>query len=270
MAYLLSVRCGVDKDRTFRIEPGENVIGRSPSSQIVMHDESVAWEHALIGVDDGRLTIRNLSAHGIRHRGRHLSGEAVRHANDEIELSDRCTVVLRQRAGAHAAASVPKPVIALVVSAVFVIVAGMAVMIMGQSEPARRPVSSAHWRQAYHRLDERMTTWSDQGIFPAKAHAAFNEAWRLEQVRNPIEAARKWQELRSWLLATPLPGAGPGGPTIAESAGATPKSLQVVMGWDLHARSTDFTWNSDTTYADALVWFVRTRAHVTSTQSDTP
>ena len=268
MGYLLRVTSGPDEGRTFRIEAGENVIGRSPSSRVVLHDESVAWEHALIALDDGRMSLRNLSALGTSHKGRRISSEVPLHPNDEIELSEKCSVVVRQQAGSVAAARLPRAALALVVVVGLAIVGGAASMLLGSSELAKRPVTAAHWRQAYHRLDERMSGWSRHGAFPAAALATFREAWRLEQARNPRDAAGKWDELRSWLLATPLPAAGAGGPTVAEAAGATPKALKVVMGWDLHARSTDFAWNSDQTYADALVWFVRYRARITHDESD--
>ena len=91
----------------------------------------------------------------------------------------------------------------------------------------------------------------------------FQDAWRLELAANSREAAVKWDTLRSSLLAMPVPGGMVGGPTMAEVAGNSSKSLQVVMGYDLRARSTDFAWENDQTYTEALVWFVRYRAQLT-------
>ncbi|MHC4320545.1 MAG: FHA domain-containing protein, partial [Planctomycetota bacterium] len=97
MAFYLTVTQGADEGKTFRVEPGECVIGRSPSSTIVLEDDSVAWEHVMLREDGGRLVLQNLSAIGSRVRGRRVTDEVKLASNDEIELTEQCRVVVHQR-----------------------------------------------------------------------------------------------------------------------------------------------------------------------------
>ena len=97
MAYFLTITHGTDKGKTFPVESGECIIGRSPSSTIVLHDESVAWEHAVVRETAGRLVLQNLSALGTRVKGRRVGQEIRLGASDEIQLSDRCRIQVEQR-----------------------------------------------------------------------------------------------------------------------------------------------------------------------------
>ena len=87
----------------------------------------------------------------------------------------------------------------------------------------------------------------------------YEEAWRLEQAVNYPEAAARWERLRMLLLTLPLPGPNADGFTIAQCAETVDDTaLWIFMG--LESGATDFKWNHDRAYADALTWFVRDRA----------
>jgi hypothetical protein len=140
-----------------------------------------------------------------------------------------------------------------------VIVAVAAWQLRPAAPPPRR-VTEAHWRQAYTRIEDRLEQWAARRVFPEEALTVYRDAWRLEQALNPEAAARKWEQMRALLLTLPFPGAEDDDIRIVEMAGTDSKALRVIMGWDLESSSTDFRWNTDEAYADALVWFVRRRA----------
>lgn len=271
VAFYVTVTQGADEGKTFRIEPGECTIGRSPSNTIVLHDESVAWEHALIREqDDGKLVLQNLSAMGTRVKGRRVTDETKISSNDEIELSDDCKVLIQQRLGRGAGPRLSRRAGVLLAAVGLVIVLGAgAAYLMRPAGPPPRRVTMAHWKQGYIRIEHRMEQWVARRAFPEEALTVYRDAWRLEQALNPEAAAATWEQMRAILLTLPYPGAKKGEDTrMAEMAGPTSKALRVIMGWDLDSSSTDFRWNTDAAYADALAWFVRRRAEYTRQEAE--
>jgi hypothetical protein len=270
VAFYVTVTQGADEGKTFRVEPGECTIGRSPASTIVLHDESVAWEHALLREDDGKLTLQNLAAMGTRVKGRRVTDETKISSNDEIELTDQCKVLVQQRLGRGAGPRLSRRtgVLLAVVGLVIVVGAGAAFLMKPDGPPPRR-VNRAHWKQAYTRLEHRLEQWVNRRVLPEEALTVYRDAWRLERALNPEAAAAQWEQMRALLLTLPYPGARSNEDTrMAEMAGPTSKALRVIMGWDLESSSTDFRWNTDAAYADALVWFVRRRAEYTRLEAE--
>jgi hypothetical protein len=264
MALYLTVTSGADEGKSFRVDAGECLIGRSPSSTIVLRDESVAWEHVMVRVDGGRATLQNLSALGTRVKGRRVSDEVRLGNNDEIELSEDCRVVIQQRIGRVAVRGRSRLLLpALAVALVIVILGGVVYVALQPSEPPPRPVTERHWRQAYRRIEDRMDQWTKRGEFPEPGLAIYREAWGLEQAVNYLAAAAAWQRLRSLLLTVQLPGPNPENRTIAESPVASQqKALAVIMGWDLDTSTGGYQWDTDKAYADALTRFVKRRVEI--------
>ena len=96
MSYELVVISGADEGQRFDVTDGEVLIGRSGDAAVSLKDESVAFEHAIVRVEDGKLYIQNLSALGTIVRGRKVTEEMQLAANDEIELSRSCRLVVEQ------------------------------------------------------------------------------------------------------------------------------------------------------------------------------
>ncbi|MHC4126955.1 MAG: FHA domain-containing protein [Planctomycetota bacterium] len=260
MAFYLTVTQGADEGKTFRVEPGECVIGRSPSSTIVLEDDSVAWEHVMLREDGGRLVLQNLSAIGSRVRGRRVTDEVKLASNDEIELTEQCRVVVHQRLGGRARIISKRTGVLLGIGALVIVIGAVVAWQLKPAPPPPRRVTEAHWRQAYNRIEDRLEQWTARRVFPEEALTVYRDGWRLERAQNPAAAAAKWEQMRALLLTLPFPGAEDEDTRIVEMAKTNSKALRVIMGWDLESSSTDFQWNTDETYADALVWFVRRRA----------
>jgi len=269
MAHYLTVTTGDDEGKTYRIDREECLIGRSPSAQLVLRDETVAWEHALVRESSGRLTLQNLSALGTRVKGRRVTEEARLSPNDEIQLSDRCRIILEQRLGRAAGdRSSRLTVLLLTVAVLVIIVGGGLALLLATTESARPAPSGRHWRQAYQRIDDRLETWARQGEFPREAITLYRDGWRLEQAMNYVAARDHWQSLQRMLLRTRLPGPESDGRTIAQCAAFRPEALGVIMGWDHQASSAEFRWKSDEAYADALVWFVKKRLQINEQRAE--
>jgi len=187
----------------------------------------------------------------------------------EIERSDRCRVVVRQRLARGAGRRVSRRTGLILAAAGLVIgIGAVAAWMLQPGAPPPRQVTRAHWRQAYTRIEDRLELWTARRVFPEEALTIYRDAWRLEQALNPAAAADKWEQMRALLLTVPFPGAEGGGKRMAEMAGTDSKALRVIMGWDLESSSTDFQWNTDEKYADALVWFVRRRAEYCRRQAE--
>lgn len=261
MAFYLTVNRGADEGRSFRIEPGEYLIGRSPSALIQLKDDSVAWEHAKVREQNGKLYIQNLSAAGVRVKGTRITDEVRVGPNTEIQLTEQCRMLVEERLAGGGTASGTQTVMLMIL--LLMIVVGGVGMLLSHREPKPRPMLERHWRQAYTLLDSRMTKWIDEESFPPQAAELFREAWRMDQTGSYGPAAQKWAQLRALLLVLPMKFPSDyAHATWAEVAGPTPKALGIIMGWDREAASTDFAANTDTSYADALVWFVRKRADI--------
>lgn len=269
MAYYLTVTSGDDEGKTYRIDREECLIGRSPSAQLVLRDETVAWEHAIVRESNGRLMLQNLSALGTRVKGRRITDESRLNPNDEIQLSDRCRIIVEQRLGRAAGdRSSRMTAMLLTAAALMVIVGGGLALMLVTSDPERPAPGGRHWRQAYQRIDDRLESWAHAGEFPREAITLYRDGWRLEQAMNFAAAREHWQSLQGMLLRIPLPGPESDGRTIAECAARNPKALGVIMGWDRQASSADFRWKSDEAYADALVWFVKKRLQVNEKRAE--
>jgi hypothetical protein len=262
MGYYLTVIMGTDEGRSLTIEDEQVMIGRSPSAQFVMGDESVAWEHAVVAREDGKWTVNNLAAAGTRVRGKKITAPTRLAPQDEIELSPTCRLMLVEQQDATDRPS-PGVLIAIAALLVLLIGAGAAYAVYAFSSSAPRPITPTHWRNAYVKLDERLDHWTTQGSMPPRALQLFRNGWRLEQVHDWMGATRNWQELNSLLLTQRDSGITGDDLTMSESASESQKALNVLMGYDRTAQATDFEWATDNSYADALVWFARKRSTIT-------
>lgn len=258
MAYYLTVISGADEGRSCEVEGDQVLIGRSPQAQFPLKDDSIAWEHAVVRRENGRVLIDNLAAGGTRVRGKRITTPTRLAPEDEIELSPTCRLLFIEQRTAER-----PPTLAIVMAAIVLVLliggAG-AYAYVSLSKPGAKPMTTAHWRTAYTRLGARFDQWSAQGLVPERALARYRNAWRLEQVGLFADAATNWEELNSILLTLSAPAVTGDDLTMAESASHTQRALNVIMGYDPSARHTDFEWNRDDAYADALVWFVRKRA----------
>ena len=256
MTWHLTVTSGADESQRLSITEGDCQIGRSPACGFHLRDESVAWEHARVRVEDGKLFLQNLSSLGTHVKGRRITDEVPVGDNDEIMLSESCRIVVSSRLGSSASkSSLPLVLLLLVV----LIAAGGAGVFLMDDPPAPPPrVTIQHWTQAYQRIEKRLEEWTRDNRMPIEVLDLYRAGWRLEKANNNAGALERWKLLRSSLLTLPLPFRGRNAPTFAEEAGASTKSLSLVMG--VTSGDEAFDWNSDEVIADAFVWFVRKRA----------
>jgi pSer/pThr/pTyr-binding forkhead associated (FHA) protein len=60
----IAVTSGPQKGRTYQLQAGDNVIGRSPDSDLVIEDTSISRHHAMIKVQDGQFLLMDLGSSG--------------------------------------------------------------------------------------------------------------------------------------------------------------------------------------------------------------
>ncbi|MBL8746318.1 MAG: FHA domain-containing protein [Phycisphaerae bacterium] len=267
MGYFLTVIMGADEGRSHTIEGDQVVVGRSPSAQFVLADESVGWEHAVVARVDGKWTVNNLSAAGTRVRGKKITAPTRLAPQDEVELSPTCRLLFAEE---QDASDRPSPGVLIAVGALLVLLIGVgaAYAVYAFSSTTNRPITPNHWRNAYVLLDSRLEQWTASGKMPPRALLLFRNAWRLEQVSDWVNSASNWEELNSLLLTQRESTITDDNLTLSESASPTQKALHVLMGYDRTAHATDFEWDTNNSYADALVWFARKRSTITRQLAD--
>jgi two-component system, cell cycle response regulator len=75
---------GIEAGRTFRLEEGDNLVGRSEDARVMLGDDGVSRKHALIQVAGGRITVKDLrSTNGTRRNGHPLVA-----GGEELEEGD--------------------------------------------------------------------------------------------------------------------------------------------------------------------------------------
>lgn len=259
MVYHLTVLTGADEGKSFRIE-GESLIGRSPAARVVLKDETVAWEHAVVRDEGGKLVLQNLSAAGTKVKGRRVTDSVPLRNNDEIQLSDTVKLVVDQRLGG--AGGLSGEVLLLLVLVLLGL--GLGAMFLFKGPDTVETVRGEHnWRQAYSHLDSRMEQWHEKGWFPSEGLKLFRLAWRIDQADNAYMAAQHWDTMRKALHSIQVEfETSNGAQTFSQIASPTTKSLDILMGFNRQAGATDFAATSDEVFADALVWFARIRGNI--------
>lgn len=258
MAFHVTVKGGADDGRSFRVD-GQAIVGRGPRCQIQLTDQSVAWEHAALQDQNGRLFVQSLSAAGIKQRGRSLVGEARLVDGDELEVCATTTLSVEERIGSERSGLVAPITVALAVLAVVAVAIGALVMLRPKA-PAAPPFGLANYRLAYTRLDERIAQWVAAGRFPVEAGTLFRDAWRLEMAYNEAGALERYEALSSALLTLEMPTINSEANTIAEGASLRPDALHAVLDWPERVYEFNAELRSDEAMADALVWFARQRS----------
>ena len=163
MAFYLSVIGGADEGRSFRLDTGDYIIGRSPSAKVILKEESVAWEHALLKVDGVKLTVQNLSAAGTKVKGRKIAEPTRLASHDEIQLSDNCRLLVEQRMSGSGQVS---PFLLGLLLVLLLIIVAFGFKQLSAGGVAERPMEPQHWRQAYTRIVDRVEHWTQLGYFP--------------------------------------------------------------------------------------------------------
>ena len=265
MAFYLTVTSGPEKSRSFRVEPGECVIGRAPTCTLVLGDESIAWEHCMLRCDGDRLVLQNLAAAGTRLKGRLISGEVRLSGNEEVELSETCRIAVHQQLGRGQSKTLRRGLLAAVTAAALVALAA-AYFGLRETAPPPPPFTQRNFEIAYFSLERRLQQWAGRGE-PGyeECLTLFRNAWRLERAFNPEAALVAWNHVRSLLLTMRRPGLER---TIAQTSDVdAKKALGVIAEWDpATSSSTEPYYDGDEAYADALARFVKRRAEITGAQ----
>lgn len=265
MAFYLTVTAGPEQGKSFRVEPGECVIGRAPTCTIVLGDESVAWEHCMLQSDGDRVVLQNLAAAGTRLRGRLISGEVRLSGNEEIELSGSCRITVHQQLGRGVSKRLRR-VLLPVLAGVVLVAVGATYFGLRDTAPPPPPFTHRHYEQAYFSLERRLQEWAERGE-PGyeECLTLFRNAWRLERAFNPEAASVAWDHVRSLLLTMRRPGLER---TVAQTSDAdAKKAMGVIAEWDPStSSSTEPYYDGDEAYADALARFVKRRSEITHLQ----
>ena len=88
----LIVKCEGHPDTVVKLDEAETLIGRAPSSNLQLPDDSISREHAVILFEDGAFTVEDLqSTNGIRVNGKKLRSAPLVHG-DEIKIGQTTLV----------------------------------------------------------------------------------------------------------------------------------------------------------------------------------
>lgn len=273
MAYHLTIVFGADAGTVFAVEDGQScAVGRSEGSNIRLEDEAVAWEHAVLLVEDNRLYVENLSALGTMLNGRPVTEKTRVVAGDRVELAPNAVLSVDSDQSSKSGGGSMVTVLALI--GVVVIGAGLAatlvwnVMLKDKFAPPAKEVSSeADWDSVYFRLSNKIDQWVENGQLPEEFAAQFESAWRFETLGEVKEAHQTYADLINNLMMLPDP-ANPD-KSFASSASGDAKELAVYMGRIASEDPEQMPWAGDAKHASALVWFVRNRYRKTTPKKDT-
>ncbi|MEO0652298.1 MAG: FHA domain-containing protein [Planctomycetota bacterium] len=257
MVFNVKIPSGPDEGRTFRVD-GLCIVGRAPRCHAELSDPAVAWEHAALRDDSGRLFVRNLSAAGTKLNGRAVTAEARVVHGDEIELAVGTRLVVEESVGAKQSKSLVLPLVLILV--LLCAVVGVAATQSLGTEPAPpRQVGFEDWQRTFNQIADRLDRWEARSEFPSEATVILRDAWRLEMASNAVAALDRYEALGSVLLTLQLPGE-PERRTIAEAAGIEPETLNYMLREGIGYSGDPRRFETDEAFADALVWFARERA----------
>jgi hypothetical protein len=122
------------------------------------------------------------------------------------------------------------------------------------------PPSQDEWITAYAKINGRLALWERRGRISDDLTGRFKEAWEIEQIEGPTIAHEHWTSLWSSLISQPVPGSS--NALIGVEQDDQPTALFALMGRGADANEPK--WDSDESYANALVWFVRGRTMQTA------
>lgn len=94
MPIHLQVQRGASAGHVFRLDPGPNLIGRSPHHPIALDDDKVSSTHARVDIDGERALLTDLgSTNGTRVNGEIISGPVRLQPGDRIRVGNTVVVV---------------------------------------------------------------------------------------------------------------------------------------------------------------------------------
>jgi len=273
MAYHLTIVFGVDAGTVFAVEEGQScAVGRSEGSNIRLEDEAVAWEHAVLIVEDNRLYVENLSALGTMLNGRPVTEKTRVVAGDRVELAPNAVLAVGSDQSSGSGGGSMLTVLALI--GVVVIGAGIAATLVWNvmlkdkfAPPAAQATSQADWGSVYFRLSGKVSQWSEDGKVPEEFVALFESAWRYETLGETRQAHKTYGNLINNLMILQDPVAS--NKSFAAAASNDAKELGVYLGRVATEDPEQMPWAGDAKHASALVWFVRNRYKLTTPKKDT-
>ncbi len=273
MAYHLTIVFGADAGTVYAVEDGQRcAVGRSEDSNIRLDDEAVAWEHAVLLVEDNRLYCENLSALGTKVNGRPLTDRTRIVPGDRVELAPNAVLTVGSDQSSSSGGGSLITVLALI--AVVVIGAGVAATlvwnVMLKEKFAPDPAAAeqaADWGGTYFRLERKIADWTEDKRVPPELGAAFESAWRYESLGEQSTAHKAYGQLVKDMMILQDPVAKD--KSFAASASGNGRELGVYLGTIKSEDPETMPWAGDASHASALVWFVRTRHRMTTPQKDT-
>ena len=265
MAYHLTIVFGADAGTTFAIEDGQRcTVGRSEESNIRIDDDAVAWEHAVLFVEDNRLFIENLSALGTKVNGRPVT-ERVRTVNgDRIEMAPNAMLTVESTQSSTSGSGSMIVVLALI--GVVILGAGVGATLLwnfvlkDQFVEATEQRETADWASAQNRFESKLREWVDEQRVPAEFLASFERAWRFYQLDDTRGANRAYKNVMKDLVVLQHPlSADPrfAGRSFAGTASPKGEELRVYLGLDRGQDPDTMPWASEESHASGIVWFVR-------------
>ncbi len=272
MAYHLTIVFGADAGTVYAVEDGQRCsVGRSEDSNIRLDDEAVAWEHAVLVVEDNRLYCENLSALGTKVNGRPLTDRTRVVPGDRVELAPNAVLTVGSDQTSTSGGGSMITVLALI--AVVVIGAGFAatllwnVMLKEKFAPVTAAEQSADWGGTYFRLERKIAEWTEEKRVPPELGAAFESAWRYESLGEQATAHKAYGQLVKDMMILQDPVAKD--KSFAAAASGTGRELGVYLGTIDSEDPATMPWAGDAAHASGLVWFVRTRHRLSTPKKDT-
>lgn len=190
MDCIIKVIKGPDTGETARLQPGSNLIGRSPKAALRLKSQDISWEHCTITRSGDDYVAENLSALGTYLDDAKLTGPVKLRPRDQLRLSKE-TVLRFEAVGNDAGLLAGRR--GILVTLIVVLLAVLSLIVWDVLTP---PKLADDWTGAYNSLEPWVTQETRARHLPADTAVLFRDAWRLEQAEDYEKSAAMWLRLQ--------------------------------------------------------------------------
>lgn len=190
MDCVIRVLSGPDAGESARLQPGVNLIGRSPKAALRLKASDISWEHCSITRSGDEYIAENLSALGTYIDDAKLSSPVKLRPRDQLRLS-KDTLLRFEVMGDDVGLLAGRRGIVL----------ALVVLLLGAITwfcwDAMTPVKAADdWTSAYNVLEPWVAEEAAARRLPPDTAVLFRDAWRLEQAEDYRNSSALWLRLQ--------------------------------------------------------------------------
>jgi len=252
MDCILRVISGSDAGTTARLQPGSNLIGRSPKAALRLKPGDISYEHCTITRAGDEYVVENLSALGTYLDDAKLSGPVKLRPRDELRLSKDTVVRLEAVGGESGLLAGRRGVLATLIILMMGMAGFIAWNVMGPTKLAD------DWNGAYYLLEPWVKNEVRANRLSADTTVLFRDAWRLEQAEDYAGSLQIWLRLQLTLDSVE------GSQGLQKASAEHPQALQHMLS---SRRNIEESPVSDEEMSAAFAQFVKRRLDYSSRQA---